>query len=102
MLLRSKRHHSLKDKERGFFNKKGFFSRDNREFKGKLLRVELGNGGRKKRTEGCFTCGSLDHIARDCDKNPSRKREREMMLCFGISIKMILSFFVVVLSRTLQ
>lgn len=30
------------------------------------------------------------------------EREREMMLCFGISIKMILSFFVVVLSRTLQ
>lgn len=48
------------------------FFRDNRELKGKQLRVELGNGGRKKRTEGCFTCGSLDHIARDCDKNPSR------------------------------
>jgi len=77
MLLRSKRHHSLKDKERVFLIKMASFFRDNREFKGKLLRVELGNGGRKKRTEGCFTCGSLDHIARDCDKNPSRKRERD-------------------------
>ena len=48
------------------------FSRDNRELKGKLLRVELGNGGRKKRTEGCFTCGSMNHIAKDCSKNPRR------------------------------
>lgn len=49
--------------------------RNNSELKGKPLRLEFGNGGRKKRNDGCFTCGSLTHIAKDCTKsmrdNPS-------------------------------
>lgn len=51
------------------------------------MRIELGNGGRKKRTEGCFTCGSLNHIARDCNKNSRRDG--------GINIFLNMSFFLI-------
>lgn len=47
-----------------------FFDRNNRDMKGKALRVEFGTGGRKKRNDGCYSCGSYSHIAKDCSKNP--------------------------------
>lgn len=44
----------------------GLTNRNNREIRGKAIRLEFGNNGNKKRNEGCYTCGSLTHFAKDC------------------------------------
>lgn len=77
--------------------------RNNRELHGKPIRLEAGNNGKKRRNEGCYSCGSLTHFAKDCTVGGGRSNYRELSsfsLCQSLIALALILHQAVVVHRT--